>query len=87
MLEPVDKPEHLKARLKNPDGVKMDSWVDTVYKWSPVMEEEDEQNMVELEISPRHQFRRLGGGIICAAAISQGGQTAPKWRWCAHTVY
>ena len=48
--------------------VKIGSWVDIIKEWTPVMKEEDEQNMVESEARrgrPRYQFQKTWGQFSC----------------------
>ena len=55
----------------------MGSWVYTINVWSPVMEEDDEQNMVESEARvgrPRDQFQKSWEG---SDDRLQGGQAVP----------
>ena len=49
LLEPGDSPVHFKAELNTQMVEMMGSWVDAINVWSPVMEEDEEQNVVESE--------------------------------------
>ena len=49
LLESGDSPVHFKAELKTQMVEMMGSWVDAINVWSPVMEEDEEQNVVESE--------------------------------------